>query len=354
MSNKYEAAIRAMELLVDLSKRPEHQLRDDEMAFKEKMFNKEVEANFISRELDFYRTKIANVEDRIRTIQGENDEIKQKIHAANGKIDDIPDYVASGNAKSFPKELYKSYQQNNVEMIKTSWEEAQRLQEEYNQLKWNNQHLDKDLLEEIKTQATKNSDYEDQLRAAKLTEIKNRINATNLARQIEYDDVTGGKPEDYLNNVEAEYGNIADQIETVFTAEGILEMLEGMPGYELMSKEDKSFIAKGANLMLYNNSSGASFLESLDAVDPSIKSFWLDPMNPYAGSMKNILDNDYLYDKAIDDYANLYSQQQTNAAIANPNTNSANNNNNNNKTSKQYNITSMKKNRSNVNFGGND
>jgi hypothetical protein len=353
MATKYDAAIAAMELLVKLTERPEHQLRDDEYAFKEKMFNKEVKANFVARELDFYRTKVENINTKITQLRADNNDIKNKIHASNGEIDAIPEYQQSGNATSFPAELYKGYEQNNVEMIKESWQEVQTLNAEYQELLWENEHLDKDLLSEIKRVATTEDEQKKVIENLKKQEIIGRINASNLARQIEFDKVTTSSPEDYLSAVEGAYGNVADQVETVFTVEGIKDIMETMPGYEAMSKEDKDFIAKGANLMLYNNSTGAMFLENLDNVDQSIKNFWLDPMNPYAGSMKNLLDNDYLYDKAVEHYANLYNTQ--NANTASNNTTPGNNNNNvNSTTGPTYNKQTMKSNRSNIQFGGKD
>ena len=315
-ASKWTSAIELLDFLRKASEPTQRELNEADYAFRTLMLEKQNSQDLYNRKIDTVERRMISLNEEILKATERENQIRNKIVSLDGEIDKIEPWKAP-KAKEFVRNLYQHQTEVEVDYLENSWREMLDLTNVKDSINHNIQALETDLTSEIERKAQEDKVQKDKLEAMNLELITSRVTNQNLLNKDKYDKITLTDPASHLSNLESAYANISDQLETLYTEENVLTMIESMPNWADMNDADKAFISKQIPMMIMNNASGSAFLNSLDNVDQSIKQWWMDPMNPAAQSIESIFEADYLYDRSVASYAKQFQNTLSNNQVTN-------------------------------------
>ena len=280
-ATKYDAMIAALDMIQNVTDKPDWMLREEELALRERMHEDEMEMSLMQTQIKTGTDNLDDIRKQINTYEAQLVDVKARIlGTGKKKLDEIklPEYKTV-EGQSTPDEMYKLVDEKFRDQLVTLERDKRTLSQNLRELKDRYRARDTELGTAIGIQTVKDQEAKDrqearekkrlQLQETTASEITKQRIATEARLTAEYNQLDPAAIEDQMNIL---YAGMQTQMgdEGAFTPKLMMEYAEGLGGDYAANAEQ---IALKLTELFTFSMTGESFLTALGNEDPMYMDF---------------------------------------------------------------------------------
>jgi uncharacterized protein YukE len=279
MANKYDAMIAALDMLQNITDKPDWMLREEELKLREKMHNDEMEMSLMMTQIKNEQDAIDHMDGQIADYNETLIDMRSRIQSTGNQLNKLPDYKQTGSGQKTPEQMYAdvdSKYQNTLVQIERNKRDRQQVLDE---LKWKVSQRGDELGLRIGEQAVKDAEYKgraEQREIDRLSQqeiINKQLNDIRENQEIrtasKFNLSDPAYIEDQLNLSYSAMKTLTGE-DGALSAESIKELAEASGG---VYADNADLIANQLTQMFASSATGEAFLTALQGEDMIYQSF---------------------------------------------------------------------------------
>ena len=183
-ATKYDAMIAAMDMLQNITDKPDWKLREEELALRERMHEDEIEMSLLMTQIKNEQSAISTLDEKITNTRNVLGDVKTRILATGDELDKIADYESTEEGLTAVDDLYNDLEPKFGNRLKELERTKREKNEILGELEYRLELRETELGKELGDQAIQDEEYKKRSENREIKRLQNQELMNNQLQKI--------------------------------------------------------------------------------------------------------------------------------------------------------------------------